>query len=244
MQTENQDYARKDYSNKDAAQDDTSDVGRAARRELDDAKARLSDAADRVRHEARNAGTTITTLIMDELDRRAADLGTQMRSVASQLRGEDKGEVTEATRAMSTQAADLMDDVCERLEGQSVRDMGHRLSQFGRENPALFVMGCLLTGALAGRMIVASDERAGRSSMARAEDRYVARSMGQRATPGQDWATQRPGSGASQASQDFGRSSMPAGQDRTSGTGTGSGSAFSNESSTMNKGRSGSGSYD
>lgn len=138
------------------AQDDTSDVAKAARRELDDAKARLSDAADRVKHEARNASSTISTLVLDELDRRAADMGTQIRSVAGRLRGDTATSESEAGSAMARQAADLIEDVSSRLEGQSVREMGQRLGQFGRDNPALFVMGCLLTGAIAGRMIVAS----------------------------------------------------------------------------------------
>ncbi|NEX46487.1 hypothetical protein [Pseudotabrizicola algicola] len=139
------------------SQDDTSDMAKAAQRELDDAKARLSQAADRVKHEAQNAGSTISALVLDELDRRAADMGSQIRAVAGRLRGETAGAEDEAASAMAAHAADLIDDMSSRLEGQSIREMGQRLGQFGRENPALFVMGCLVTGALAGRMIVATD---------------------------------------------------------------------------------------
>lgn len=147
MQTENQSSFSKE---------DHSDVASAARREIEDAKVRLSDAADRVKHEARHAGSTISTLVLDELDRRAADMGTQLRSVSDRLRGNAGADVADASPAMADHAADLIEDLSSRLQGQSIRDMGQRLGQFGRENPALFVMGCLLTGAMAGRMVLAS----------------------------------------------------------------------------------------
>ena len=163
-------HSGKEQIGRDAAKD-APDAAAAARRELDDAKARLSDAADRVRHEARHAGATLSMLMLDELDRRAADMGTQIRSVAGRLRG-DKAEQTSS--GLADQAADLIEDVSARLEGQSVRDMGERLGRFGRENPALFVMGCLLTGALAGRMIIASGDGGSRSAQAQSYPKRTA----------------------------------------------------------------------
>jgi hypothetical protein len=177
------------------AQDDTSDVAKAARRELEDAKVRLSGAADRVKHEAQNAGSTISTLVLDELDRRAADMGTQIRSVASRLRGERSTDDNLGASEMAEHAADLIDDVSSRLQGQSIREMGQRLGQFGRENPALFVMGCLLTGAMAGRMIVASDTSSSGSEKSRWQDRGQDRSRpadqayGGQASAGNNFAT-------------------------------------------------------
>lgn len=164
MQTETQDWQSPENTAETGATDHTSDharddVQRAARREIDDAKARLSSAADRVRHEARNAGTTISTLVLDELDRRAADMGAQMGVVAQRLRAVSANEETETDTGvtMAAQAADLIEDASARLQAESMRDLGHRLGRYGRENPALFVLGCLVTGAMVGRMIIASD---------------------------------------------------------------------------------------
>lgn len=137
---------------------ETADITETARREMEDAKNRLSDAASRVKHEAMNAGSTVSGLVMDELDRRAADLGSGLRELADKMRDAtaDQDQNSQAPRLL-TPAIDLIDDVSHRLEGQSARQIGDSLSQFGRENPMLFMLGCLATGVLAGRLLVASD---------------------------------------------------------------------------------------
>jgi hypothetical protein len=137
---------------------ETADITETARREMEDAKNRLSDAATRVKHEAMNAGSTVSGLVMDELDRRAADLGSGLRELAEKMRDATaaQDQNSQAPRLL-TPAIDLIDDVSHRLEGQSARQIGDSLSQFGRENPMLFMLGCLATGVLAGRLLVASD---------------------------------------------------------------------------------------
>ncbi len=137
---------------------ETADISETARREMEDAKNRLSDAASRVKQEAMNAGSTVSGLVMDELDRRAANLGTGLRELADKMRDAtaDQDQNSQAPRLL-TPAIDLIDDVSHRLEGQSARQIGDSLSQFGRENPMLFMLGCLATGVLAGRLLVASD---------------------------------------------------------------------------------------
>jgi hypothetical protein len=149
MQTEHQDFTE---------QDDPVDLAQIAKLEMEDAKARLGHAAERVRDEAKNAGTTISTLVMDEMDRRAGDLGQQLRMLAGRMRGEAPDEAQAGATHLVDQAAGLVEDMSHRLEGQSVRQIGARLDRFGRENPALFMLGCLVTGALAGRVIVASSD--------------------------------------------------------------------------------------
>lgn len=219
------------------AQDDTSDVAKAARRELDDAKARLSDAADRVKHEARNASSTISTLVLDELDRRAADMGTQIRSVAGRLRGDTATSGSEAGSAMAQQAADLIEDVSSRLEGQSVREMGQRLGQFGRDNPALFVMGCLLTGAMAGRMIVASSGAASAGGQSRSRQQtYGHASVSERSQAGRASA----GNSFAPAATPHPRSSPASGQN----AGFGGGTSTADGSDATRQNRSGSGKHD
>ncbi len=137
---------------------ETADITETARLEMEDAKNRLSDAASRVKHEAMNAGSTVSGLVMDELDRRAADLGSGLKELAEKMRDATAGqdENSQAPRLLSP-AIDLIEDVSHRLEGQSARQIGDSLSQFGRENPMLFMLGCLATGVLAGRLLVASD---------------------------------------------------------------------------------------
>ena len=224
------------------AQDDESEVTKAARREYDDAKTRLSDAAERVKAEAQNAGSTISTLILDELDRRAADFGTQFQSVASRLRGnagEDQdGEGAAISNALSEQAADLIEDVSSRLQGQSIRDIGQRLGQFGRENPALFVMGCLLTGAMAGRMIVASDTSSGRKSPGQSSG-LSGQARSERYGTSQRYDAAGSGNSAGQGTGEsaFGDASQRWDQ-------TGSGSTFADSSDGSAAGRPGSGRYE
>ena len=151
MQTEQQDFSE---------HDDPVDLAQIARLEIEDAKARLSDAADRARDEAKHAGATISTLVMDELDRRAADAGQQLRSLASRLRGDvPEQDQPGSSTYMVDQAVNLIEDVSQRLEGQSARQLANTLDRFGRTNPGLFMLGCLLTGAVAGRMIVASADK-------------------------------------------------------------------------------------
>ncbi len=149
MQTDHQDVMD---------QADPVDVAQIARLELEDARARLGNAAERVKDEARNAGSTISTLVMDELDRRASDLGGQLRTLAGRMRGEQGDEDIGPAPRIVDQAAGLIDDVSHRLEGQSARQIGQSLERFGRENPALFMLGCLAAGVVAGRMIVASSD--------------------------------------------------------------------------------------
>lgn len=192
MQTEHKD---------DRAPDVLADVKETARSEVEDAKVRLSRAADRVRDEARNAGSTLSTLVIEELDRRAENIGQQLRVVASRLRGEKTEQGSdEPAPLMAEQAADLVDDLSHRMEGGSMRDLGDRIERYGRENPALFFLGCLVTGAIVGRMIVATSDAqdkgdfdSGKSGFLSARDMGRDQSAGSGRDYGSTWDNDAPG---------------------------------------------------
>jgi hypothetical protein len=133
--------------------DKLSDLKKTARDEFDDARARLSGAAEKVKAEAMQAGSNISSLVMDELDRRMADIGRGLRAATDRIRdpSTDSGEPPR----MVTQALDMVDDLSIRIESQSARDLADRLSQFGRSNSALFLLGCFAVGLCAGRVAVA-----------------------------------------------------------------------------------------
>jgi hypothetical protein len=136
----------------------TETVADTARHEIDDAKARLSSAAEAVRREVRTGGSTISAMVMDELDRRTADLGSDLRNVARRMRTAAEEEAGDGPSArLLIPAIDLMEDASHRLEGRSARQIGEAIASFGRENPMLFMLGCLATGVVAGRLVAAAD---------------------------------------------------------------------------------------
>jgi len=133
------------------------DLSDAARRKVEEARVRLSDAAVRVSHEAISAGSTISALVLDALDRRGNDLSDRLQHVADGLRemaGADDG----ASPGMVRQAVDLIDDLSRRLRHPSARDLRGKIARFGRDNPATFIAACLATGALTGRFLIAQSE--------------------------------------------------------------------------------------
>lgn len=133
------------------------DLARAARREAEDAQVRLSGAAGRVRQEALSAGSTISALVFDELDRRGSDLSDGLRHIAEKMRiMADSGD-GEPPR-MVEQAVDVIDDLSKRLRAQSARDLSDKVARFGRENPMPFMTACLVTGVLAGRFLIAQSD--------------------------------------------------------------------------------------
>ncbi|WP_444665792.1 hypothetical protein [Cereibacter changlensis] len=132
----------------------------AARREMDDARERLHGAADKARGEASRAGRSVQSLMMDEIDKRKGMFCEGLEGVAHAMRKAaddlDKNDDAPAAPRMVHQAVNTIEDMADRLKGQSAEDIGRNLSRYGRENPALFVAGALLAGLAAGRFFVAS----------------------------------------------------------------------------------------
>lgn len=130
------------------------DLADAARREVEQARVRLSDAAGRVTHEAISAGSTISALVLDELDRRGGDLGDGLQHIADKMRGMVGTGDSEPPRVVQ-QAVDLIDGLSHHLRHQSARDLRGRVARFGHDNPATFIAACLATGLLMGRVLIA-----------------------------------------------------------------------------------------
>lgn len=130
------------------------DLADATRREVEEVRVRLSDAAGRLTHEAASAGGRVSALVFDELDRRGSDLGDGLQQIADRLRGfADTGDGTPPR--MVQQAVDLIDDLSQRLRQKSARDLHGKVARFGRDNPATFFAACLATGVLTGRFVIA-----------------------------------------------------------------------------------------
>jgi len=126
----------------------------AARREVEEARDRLSAAAGRVRHEAQSAGSAISALVLDELDRRGGDLGYGLHHIAGKMRaatGTGDGEPPRMIR----QAVDVIDDLSQRLRQPSARDLRGKVVRFGQDNPAKFMAACLIAGLVTGRFLLA-----------------------------------------------------------------------------------------
>ncbi len=157
---------------------DAQDLAELAKREMEDARDRMSDAAGKVRDQALNAGGTISALVLDELDRRTAELSEGLRHITQTLRdatgpaGETAGDTGSAPRLVQ-QTVDLIDEVSIRLQGRSARDLADGVARFGRDNPGTFIVACLATGMLAGRFMIAtgSDGAVGRGATAQGAER-------------------------------------------------------------------------
>lgn len=132
----------------------------AARREMEEARERLSAAARRARRDARQARSGLSRLVMDEVDRRKGDLCDSLHGLACSMR---RGAEEAARREdapppprLVHQAIDTMEEVARRMRHRSTEDITGAVSRFGRENPAAFVTGALLAGVAIGRFLASS----------------------------------------------------------------------------------------
>ncbi len=131
---------------------DLGKLSRAARMNLDEAKSAIGEVADTVQDEAVKAGRTLSDVAMDELDRRVALLGQNGRQVADTLRSAS-GDLQGPGSHMVGHLADTLDDLSYRLENRSARELADDLTQLGRDHPTAFMLGCLVTGVVVGRLI-------------------------------------------------------------------------------------------
>lgn len=132
----------------------------AARREAEDARDRLSFAADRVRHEAFSAGGAMSALVRDALDRRGSDLGGGLQHIADTMRGMAVTGDGEPPRVVR-QAVDVIDGLSQRLLHRPARDMHGKVARFGQDNPATFMVACLMAGMVTGRLLIAQSRDTG-----------------------------------------------------------------------------------
>jgi hypothetical protein len=94
----------------------------AARREVEEARLRFTQAADRAGREAMSAGRTISALVYDELDRRGSDLSDGLQHIAEKMRDMSAAGDGDPPR-MVRQAVDMIDDLSQRLRDRTARDM-------------------------------------------------------------------------------------------------------------------------
>lgn len=141
----------------------TDDLRSAARHEYDDARDRIAGQTDRLRHEG---GATIKTAVTDELDRRKAGIGAEIRTLAETLRhaADEQSQkaatgVGAAPSSLLGHGAGLLEDLGAGLEGRSVNDITRSVSDYARNNPALFIGGCILAGLAVGRLLTATEQR-------------------------------------------------------------------------------------
>lgn len=130
-----------------------SDLADTARREVADAKERLSVAATQVQDAAREAGQTFQDMASSEIDRHLADFGRNAARLTQGLR-DASGDLQGTGAVVLTQLIDVIDDAVMALD----REPARRLSgQMGRDHPGVFLMGCLAAGLVVGRLITAAD---------------------------------------------------------------------------------------
>lgn len=129
----------------------------AARREVEEARLRFTQEADRAGREAMSAGRTISALVYDELDRRGGDLSDGLQHIAEKMRDMAATGDGDPPR-MVRQAVDMIDDLSQRLRDRTARDMGDKVARFGRKYPMTFVTACVVGGVLAGRVLIAKSE--------------------------------------------------------------------------------------
>ncbi|RAZ87853.1 hypothetical protein [Cereibacter johrii] len=131
-----------------------------ARREMDDARERLHGAAGRAREEAHRARSSVSRLVLDEMDRRKEDLCDSIHGIAQSMRkGAEEAEKRDDAPAppqMIHRAIHTLDDMADRMRHRSAEEMTRSVARFGRENPALFVGGALFAGLAIGRFLVSS----------------------------------------------------------------------------------------
>ncbi|PZR00172.1 MAG: hypothetical protein DI533_06110 [Cereibacter sphaeroides] len=120
-----------------------------------EARESLADVADRAATEAMAAGRTISSLVMDEIDRRGVSLAEGLDQISATLRHASAGQ--DQKSQLVEQAADVIDDLSDRLRQGATQEIGGRLVQYARANPGVVILGALAAGLLAGRMLVADD---------------------------------------------------------------------------------------
>jgi len=128
----------------------------------DAAKRRLEDAADTVKADAAATRADAMARAEAEADRQK-DMGAgHLDAFAEAVRkaADELGEKDESAAARFVrEAAGGLENLSESLREQSVGDLVHNVSRFGRTNPTAFLGGALLAGVALGRFAQASGER-------------------------------------------------------------------------------------
>lgn len=139
----------------DEAKQAAKDAKDAVAREMDEAKTRAAGAARQIKDGARNAGDRVAALLSEQTERQKSDVAESLRSVAQTMRDAARDQPGGIGARLVDEAAWRLEDVSSRLDENSVADMAEDVARFGRQNPALFLAGCLAAGFAAGRFLTA-----------------------------------------------------------------------------------------
>lgn len=139
----------------DEAKQAAQDAKAAVAREMDEAKTRAAGAARQIKDGARNAGDRVAALLSEQTERQKSDVAESLRSVAQTMRDAARDQPEGIGARLVDEAAWRLEDVSSRLDDNSVADMAEDVARFGRQNPALFLAGCLAAGFAAGRFLTA-----------------------------------------------------------------------------------------
>lgn len=127
-----------------------------------------SHSGDNVREELRHDASELGGMAKERAEARAGQeqqrvaktarsASTAMNTAADQLR--DDQDAPEWMASMFTGAARQIDDLAGRLQDKSPRDVARETSQFGRENPAAFLIASAAAGFAAARFLRAGAEQ-------------------------------------------------------------------------------------
>lgn len=158
----------------DEAKQAAQDAKAAVAREMDEAKTRAAGAARQIKDGARNAGDRVAALLSEQTERQKSDVADSLRSVAQTMRDAARDQPEGIGARLVDEAAWRLEDVSSRLDDNTVADMAQDVARFGRQNPALFLAGCLAAGFAAGRFLTAgsAEGRSGAYADRASADRF------------------------------------------------------------------------
>jgi uncharacterized protein YjbJ (UPF0337 family) len=153
-------------TNRPGPSDDAAGAAKeAVAREIGDARQRLSGAAHELKAEAGNAGANLSSAMSDAAERGKDEAAEGLRAFSTAIRraSDDLGARDASIPArLAQEAAHGLERLSDGLQARTVADMSRSIGDFGRQNPAAFLTGCLLAGVAIGRVLVASGDRASR----------------------------------------------------------------------------------
>lgn len=145
----------------DDTQSPKDDLKATARREYDDAKARIHDGTHRLKTEA---APNLMNVVTDELERRkegfSAELGTLAKTLRDASTKQNENGTGSSASSLMEHGASLIEDLNGGIENRSINEIGENVSNYARQNPAVFIGGCLLAGLAVGRLLTASASNA------------------------------------------------------------------------------------
>ncbi|HVM36818.1 MAG TPA: hypothetical protein VM265_00310 [Sphingomicrobium sp.] len=164
----------------------------------------LSAAADELRSDAQQIGSTAASRLQSEVDARKSGAASQAKSVSSAIQ-RAAGELDDGApawlKSAFQQGADQIQRFADTLEQKDSRQILNEVQNFARERPGTFLAACAAAGFAAARIFKSGAEGA-QSGQGQQWDRSVpvdpgAGFQGQGSPQGGDLMFQSPGAGTS-----------------------------------------------